>query len=444
MSEKTFYSSQLFKSLAEAMISPFLSVYLLFLGATKTLIGLASTLPTLANLFFQLFWSSFSESSPKKKFFIIFGGLVWAFMWIPIAFVKEPPLLIFLLTIQSLFSAASVPTWTTLLIRTTPSYRIAYTQGNLNIIGKFASLVGNLIAGLILNTFGFVPFIFYIIAFFGVMSKLPFFLLKEPVLPYSDGRLKIILKRTFDFSRIKKEKDLGKLIIAITFLNFSVSLSSPFLSVYVITGLGGSIINITMLLVIEAIVMIIFSRPWGSVINKTGKKFVMLGCILPISLIPSIYALAPAVEFIYLYQILGVMSWTGFNLAVFAYLASVLPKEKADSLVGFYNLFVGLGSATGPVVGGILSEFIGFKSLFFLSTFLRFLTIFLIERLEEKGTAPKLSSSAYESFGFGYRIENMVEAYSLVLVEALKQSTNLFKKKPSLSLHRGSRLLRRR
>ncbi|MEM5869622.1 MAG: MFS transporter [Candidatus Aenigmatarchaeota archaeon] len=440
MNERSFYISQFFRSLAEAMISPFLSVYFLFLGATKFLIGLASTLPNLANLFFQLFWSSFSETTYKKKFFIIFGGIAWGLMWIPIALVKDPFLLIILLVIQSAISAASTPAWTTLLIRITSGYKIAYVQGNLNVIGKFASLIGNLIAGLILNTFGFIPFIFYIIAFFGLMSRIPFFPMREPLMPCSDRSLKSILKRTLELSNIKKEKNLVKIIIAITFLNFSVSLSSPFLSVYVITNLGGNLINITMLSIIEAIIMIIFSRPWGSVINKIGKKFVMLACILPISFIPSVYALAPSIEWIYLYQILGVMSWTGFNLAVFTYLASILPKDKTDSSIAFYNLFVGLGSAIGPVIGGIFSEFIGFRSLFFLSTILRFLSIFLIERLEEKEEQkPKLVGFPFELFDLSYRIENFVNTYSLVMIETLRQSTSLFKK-PKFSLHKASKL----
>jgi MFS family permease len=159
MNVKSFYISQFLRSLAEAMISPFLSVYLLFLGATKALIGLASTLPELVSLFSQLFWGSLSENTFKKKVFIIFGGIAWALMWVPIALVKEPLLLVSLLTIQALLSSASAPAWTALLIRSTPSYKIAHVQGNLNAIANFAAFIGTMVAGLILNNFGFLPFI---------------------------------------------------------------------------------------------------------------------------------------------------------------------------------------------------------------------------------------------------------------------------------------------
>jgi MFS family permease len=449
MSVKSFYTSQFLRSLAEALISPFLSVYLLFLGSTKALIGLASTLPNLTGLFSQLFWGSLSESTFKKKIFIIFGGIGWALMWIPIAIVKEPLLLISLLTIQALFSAASVPAWTALLIASTPNYKIAYVQGNLNAIANFATFAGTLVAGLILNTFGFLPFIFYLIAFFGVMSRVPFFGFSEPRLPKNGGDLVSILKRSFVFSRIKEEKELMKLIITVTFLNFSVSLAAPFLSVHVVTGLKGSVINVAMISMISAVSTIIFSRPWGFVVERVGRKLVMLACIIPISLIPFVYAVG-SIELIYFYEFIGAMAWAGFNLATFTYLANILPKEKLDSFIGIYNLFTGLGSSLGPVVGGILSEFLGLKNLFFLSTFLRFLTIFWLERLEE-GTVykPRFSGLTLQFFGLGYRIENFISTYSLVMAETLRQSLFLlnFKnhfKKPSVFLHKGSKPPRQR
>jgi MFS family permease len=426
------------------MISPFLSVYLLFLGATKALIGLASTLPNLASLFSQLFWGGLSESTFKKKVFIIFGGIAWALMWVPIALVKEPLLLVFLLTIQALLSSASAPAWTALLIRSTPSYKIAHVQGNLNAIANFAAFIGTMIAGLILNNFGFLPFIFYLIAFLGIMSRIPFFNFSEPRTPKSDGSLASILKRTFNFSRIKSEKELIKLITAITFLNFSVSLAAPFLSVHVITGLNGSLINIATLSIISAIATIIFSRPWGVVVEKIGRKLVMLACIIPAALIPFVYAVAPNIEWIYFYEFIGAMSWAGFNLAAFAYLASILPKEKLDSFIGFYNLFAGLGSSAGPFVGGILSEFLGLKNLFFLSTFLRLLTIILIERLEEKPSfKPRFSGLTFEFLGLGYRIENFVSTYSLVMLETLRQSFFLINFKNHFKLRASSRKVSR-
>ena len=120
------------------------------------------------------------------------------------------------------------------------------------------------------------------------------------------------------------------------------------------------------------------------------------------------------------------MAWAGFNLATFTHLANILPKEKLDSFIGIYNLFTGLGSSLGPFVRGILSKFLGLKNLFFISTFLRILTVIWIERLEQITTyKPRFSGLTFEFLGLGYRIENFISTYSLVMVETLRQSSFL-------------------
>ena len=439
MDIKSFYRSTFFRSLAEALISPFIPIFALSLGATKALIGLTSALPNLANLLSQLFWGSLSESMEKKSMLILLGGVAWAIMWIPIALVKDPVQLIILLTIQSLLSAASVPAWTALLIQTMPSYSRTYITGNLNLIGSAGSFIGTLAGGYILNQYGFVPFLFYIIAFLGVISRVPFFWEKEPKsYYYNDKSLANLLQRTFDFSRIRHERNLLQLIIAITFLNFSVTLAAPFLTVHIVTGLKGSLMDIAAISAIGVASAMIFYRPWGTIIDSSGKKFVMLACLVPISLIPFVYAVADNIFWLYLYEVVGTMSWAGFNLAAFAYLADVLPKDRASSSVAIYNLFVGLGVVAGPFIGGILADIIKIQYLFFISTILRLLTVFFIDRLEEKtGFKPRgFFNWGFEPFGLSYRLENFISAYSLVIDETLRQSADMLDFKKHLKKRR--------
>jgi MFS family permease len=428
MDIKSFYRSTFFRSLAEALISPFIPIFALSLGATKALIGLASTLPTLANLLSQLFWGSLSETMEKKSMLIILGGIAWAVMWIPIALVKDPMQLVILLTIQSLLAAASVPAWTALLIQIVPGYKRAYITGNLNLIDSAGSLLGTLLGGLVLNKFGFIPFLFYIIAFLGIISRLPFFWAKEAVTYYyNDRSLANLLKRTFDFSRIKQEKELIRLMMAITFLNFSVGLAGPFLSVYIVTGMKGNLMDVAIISAIGVISAMAFYRPWGMIIDRFGKRSVMLACIIPISFIPFVYAIANEMGWLYLYNVIGTMSWAGFNLAAFSYLADILPKERTSSSIAIYNLFVGLGSAAGPLIGGMLADVIGLYNIFFISTVLRLVTVFFLDRLGEKpGFRPRgIFRLGFETLGLNYKIENFVNTYSLVIDEALKESTKL-------------------
>lgn len=432
MKTKPFYISTFFRSLAESLISPFIPIFALSLGATKALIGLTSTMPNFASLISQLFGGSLSESMKRKSMLIILSGIAWALMWIPIAMVKDTAQLVILLTVQSLLSSISVPAWTVLLLQAMPSYKRAYITGDLSVIDSIASFIGTLVGGFILNSFGFLPFLFYIILFLGVISRIPFFSAKEQKTSfYDDKSLKNFLKRTFDFSVIKREKELVKLIIAITFLNFSVNLAAPFLSVYVVTQMNGNLMNIAVISAIGILSAIVFFRPWGSVIDKSRKKLIMFACIIPISFIPFVYAIANDMNWLYVYSAVSNMSWAGFNLAAFAYLADVLPKDRTSSSIGIYNLFVGLGAATGPLIGGLLADSLGMQQVFFLSTFLRLSTVFLLYGLEEKEVfRPR------NIFRFGsdtiHGLENFINTYSLVVNETIRQGIGLTKIKRHL------------
>ena len=219
MNERTYYYSSFLASLASNLISPFLSIYALFLGATKTLIGLLSGLQQLINIFFQPFWGRITESVRRKKRFIIIGKIIWAILWIPIAFVKNPYQLIALISIQSIFSAAVTPAWISLLIRIIPRYKRGRARGNINIFSQTGAFIGSLIGGFLLNKYGFIPFVFYMACLFGILSRIPFIVSSEPKTPVSKRSVKKILKESYNIFQIFKYKKLLRLAVAISFLN---------------------------------------------------------------------------------------------------------------------------------------------------------------------------------------------------------------------------------
>ena len=422
MNERTYYYSSFLASLASNLISPFLSIYALFLGATKTLIGLLSGLQQLINIFFQPFWGRITESTRRKKRFIIIGKIIWAILWIPIAFVKDPYQLIVLISIQSIFSAAVTPAWISLLIRIIPRYKRGRARGNINIFSQTGAFIGSLIGGFLLNRYGFIPFVFYMACLFGILSRIPFIVSPEPKTPVSKRSVKKILKESYNVLQIFKYKKLLRLAIAISFLNFACSIASPLFSVYIIEGMGGSKMDLAIISAIGSISAILFFRPWGTLVDYLGRRTVMLGCIIPISFLPFVYFVAPNILLIYLYSFIVNMSWAGFNLASFAYLADVIPKEKSPSLLSIYNLFTGFSSFIAPLVGGIIADFFGIKVVFILSTILRLSSMPFLEKLSEKrGYVPTgIFGSAVIPFDISYRIENFLSVYSLVFQEVKK------------------------
>ncbi len=424
MKEKAFYVSAFLRALAEGLISPFLPVFALSLNASKTLIGLLSSLPNISGLFSQLIFSNLAEFF-KKKFLIILGSILWAFFWIPIAYVKDPVHLIILISLQSIFYSISIPAWTALFIQSTSSYKRGRITGFLNTWSGIGSFIGNLTAGIILNKFGFVPFFFSLIFLVGLICRIPFIPFKEfKPRKRTLSRVKNAIKNTFNFSNLKKNKKFLNFIIAISFLNFSVAIPGPFFSVYLIQKIGGTKLDIAIISAIGILTAVVFSRSWGTIIDFFGKRVVMVSCLLPISFIPFVYAISNHVIWLYLYAIIAQMSWVGFNLAAFAYLSDLLPKENLSSNVAVYNLFTGLSSSVGPFVGGIIAEFTSIWFVFIVSFIMRSTSIYFFKKLGER---PGYKPRGTPYFGIDlsripHGIETFISTYSLVLEEFRKES----------------------
>jgi MFS family permease len=345
-------------------------------------------------------------------------------MWIPVAFTKDPIVLIALISIQAFLSAISVPAWTVALMKSIPNYQRGEISGRFNAIGGLGSFIGTLIGGYIVFTYGFTFFLFFMIFFFGLLSRLPFLFVKLPTMTTYSSSFKSALKKTFDFHSVIKEKKLMSLIKTIAFLNFAVSLAGPFFSVYVIQQLGGSRLDVAIIAAIGALAGSLFFSTWGKLVDYLGRKTVMLGCIIPITFIPFVYIISNNVYWIYLYTVVANMSWAGFNLAAFAYLSDVVPSERSSYYVSIYNFLTGLSTAVAPFVGGIIADLTSIAFVFLLSTVLRVCTFYFLDRLEEKtGTRPTgILNLKFDYFGLSNRLETFVMTYSLAMYDFRKRS----------------------
>lgn len=420
---KSFYTSSFFQALAEGLIKPFIPIFALSLGASKTMIGLISAIPNLINTFSQVFWGVVADMHDRKKLMIMAGGVFWALMWIPIAFVKDPITFLFLLMIQSFLSAISVPSWTASLINETPSYKRGEISANVHTFRAMGSFFGAIASGLILNQFGFAPFVFMLIFFFGSLSRIPFFFVHFSSMPTYGQKISSQLKKAFNFSELAKEKKLTALIKVMLLLNFATSIAGPFFSVYVIESMAGTKLDIAIISAIGVLFSVLFYKSWGTMIDFIGRKTIMLSTIIPISFLPFVYAVSNNIVWIYIYSIVAHVSWAGFNLAIFTYLSDAIPSNRGTTYVAMYNMITGLSSFIAPMIGGFIADLTNIWNVFIISMLLRMSTIYFIEQLEEKkGLRPKgIFNLEFDYFGISSRLEMFTTTYSMVIYDFRKR-----------------------
>jgi EmrB/QacA subfamily drug resistance transporter len=165
--------------------------------------------------------------------------------------------------------------------------------------------------------------------------------------------------------------------------------------------------------------------PFGKLSDLYGRKRIltigMFVCSFACLLLMLSNSAVELISFRVLQGIGGVMSYTP-GMAI---LISVFPAEQRGKALGLLSAAVYAGQSAGPFIGGMLTHYFGWRSIFFTSMILGLLTIALIywkmkgEWLESKGE--KFDSMGATILGFGlfalvYGLSSLPGTFGLLLI----------------------------
>jgi DHA1 family multidrug resistance protein-like MFS transporter len=122
---------------------------------------------------------------------------------------------------------------------------------------------------------------------------------------------------------------------------------------------------------VQAVTMTIASPFWGAVADRYGRKLMVVraGCggavvILVMGFVQT------AEQLIFLRAVQGLV--TGVIAASSAMVAAVAPRERTGYAMGLLQLGLWSGVSAGPLVGGVLSDLVGFRATFVVTAILLF------------------------------------------------------------------------
>ncbi len=158
------------------------------------------------------------------------------------------------------------------------------------------------------------------------------------------------------------------------------SLIAPFISLYRSTlgNYSKTELNIWSGLVFSStfIVLAIVSPLWGRLADQKGRKLMLLRASLGMAVVISLMAFVTAAwQLLILRMLLGAFS--GFISNSMALMASSAPKEKSGSVLSLLTTGSVAGTLIGPIVGGILVNFTGYRRVFSVTGIIMFLVFFL-------------------------------------------------------------------
>lgn len=388
-----------FGNFSTSIVSSYSTPYALFLNASNAEIGLMTSLQSLAGLVSQVPGSKLTKSMPRKRIWLI-CSLVSRLMLIPLIFLAlfsgslAVWVLILSLSAFSFFTSMKTPAWSSIMGDMVPLETRGKYFGKRNMIMGSAGMLATLLAGLMLQHYGF-PMVF---AFAIAVSSLALVFssrIREPPMKRHLSYRYNVQFSIHDFMHtIRTNMNFAMFTAYLTFTNFAVNIAAPFIAVYMIKDLDIGYAWFAVVVTTGALSQILSHRHWGFAIDRYGNRKIMIITGILICFIPLGYMLSSNTLELILVKVFDGFVWGAFDLVCFNYLLAVTPSERRPSYVANHNIAVGMGTVLGALLGGFIAQGVESSTLFFLygiqivfliSFFLRLLSLGLLTRLSDAG-----------------------------------------------------------
>jgi MFS transporter, DHA1 family, multidrug resistance protein len=159
---------------------------------------------------------------------------------------------------------------------------------------------------------------------------------------------------------------------------------------------------------------------WGSLGDRYGRKIMTLRAVFGLALAQIIVGFSVNTTQLFIGRFLqGALS--GFLPAAMALIASNTPEEKTGYALGLLQSSSAAGNILGPLIGGILSDLIGFRNVFFAVAILLsasgFMVMFFV--VEENKVTGKIKAGFIDNWRFLLRHRNLLYPAILIMLTAL-------------------------
>jgi MFS family permease len=394
---KPLYARSVTSSISSGMVSPFMGAYAVELGASSSEMGWFQSSTNITNNLMQVFWGIMSDRSKRRIPFIVLGGLILSFLWIPMIFVANAGQLIVLLAVQALLGSMATPAWTALIGDLVPHLRLGKENASISYWSSVGGAVATLASGIFMiyiqgpiQQVLLVPLV--VATGFGIASSLVMLKISEKG---NSARVDFRRSMTTDvFDILKSASKIPSFVrycYAEAVFNFFMSIAWPLFSITQITILHASLLQIALLSVVQTVVTIIFQGWAGRLADTVGRKPLMVFFRFSLVTVPLAYAVFPSVNSLIIVGIFWGFSQALGSASITAYLIDVSPEESRGSFTAVFNLIIGIVTFFGSLIGGYLSNYLeglfglvaALQIVYFISTVGRGIGAALYLKLEE-------------------------------------------------------------
>lgn len=139
---------------------------------------------------------------------------------------------------------------------------------------------------------------------------------------------------------------------------------------------------------VQAVAMAVMAPIWGAVADRYGRKLMVERAMFGGALVIGLMGFARTVEQLILLRLLqGVL--TGTIAAANTLVASIAPRERSGYAMGMLQMAIYLGASVGPLIGGLVTDAIGFRPAFWITSSLLAIGGLLIALMVKENFVPE-------------------------------------------------------
>jgi len=384
----------------------YITPYALALKASVNHIGLLNAFPNLVSSLAQLKAADVARYVGSRKKIITSLVFLQALMGIPIILIPyvckgyEAIALIICVTIFTSLQGFANPVWASMMSDYLPRNKRGRYFGWRNTVLGAVTIVCLFLAGLILQAFRDNVLRGFLIIFSASTAArfVSWYFLTRMFEPPQHYRPDAIFS-FFDFLRRARQSNFARFVFFCGALNFSVSLASPYFSVFMLRDLKFDYLTYTILISTANLAIILTIGRWGVNADRIGNVRVLRITSLFIAGLPLWWIICHRPVFLVLAQTVSGMAWAGFNLCSLNFIYDAVTPAKRTRCISYFYFFNGIalffGSLAGGFLAGRLPPLFGYRllSLFLLAAVIRFaVVLFFAPKIKEVRPVKNVSS----------------------------------------------------
>ncbi len=357
-----------FSALMTGFGENYIGAYAVYLSATDPQIALIASLPQFLGALFQFLSVSILNILNRRKTIILLGVTGQAATWlmifaIPLFSSKEYGFLWLIGSVIAyhVLGGLATPSWNSLMgDLVDPNQRGTYfgTRNRWISVANFSAIC---VAGMILHetartndaALGFGS-IFLTAVLVRLISASYIARMTEPQYtprPEDDFSL-------WQFICHGRETNFGKFVTYTALMHFSVMISGPFITPYLLRDLKFSYLQFMFATAAVVLAQFLTLQLWGRFGDRFGNKKILTITGLFLCMIPILWFFAKDLYAAITIQFFAGIVWAGFTLSMGNFIFDTVSPPKRAQCVAIYNSANAIGILLGATLGGFLSRYL--------------------------------------------------------------------------------------